>query len=128
MFKDGSRAVLYIWNGHVWEFVDEVVQSGSIMGRYFNGDDYFTAGEYDYIFDAEVADDGRKRPIPYRRVLEKFIYGKVCIWKYQFMKDGNIGRDFAHNEVEVDHDGVLHSDFFLFMHLFLYSGSVKTHS
>lgn len=36
------------------------------LSKFFEGDDYFAPGEYDYIFDAVIFDDGVKRPIPYR--------------------------------------------------------------
>lgn len=61
MFKDGTIVNAYAWKNGTWDLI------GQVTGRpkqAYPGDQYFTAGEYDYIFDVEVGKGGEMVKLP----------------------------------------------------------------
>ena len=60
VFKNGQTPEAYMWQNSQWVKIGEVIteggqQQGGGMSepRYYPGDKYFDAGEYDYIFDVD---------------------------------------------------------------------------
>lgn len=59
-----------MWQNGKWEKIGEVItenpQSGGTMtqSKYYPGDKYFDAGEYDYIFDVDD-ESGMHKQIPF---------------------------------------------------------------
>ena len=51
LFKNGDKPEAYMWNGTEWTLMGDVLGSGEQKKKFFDGDKYFPAGEYDYIFD-----------------------------------------------------------------------------
>ena len=81
VFDNNGVPEAYTWHmeGEYWERIGEVVgNEGGSAKKYYPGDEYFDAGEYDYIFDVELG-DGLMRKLPYRNdqnpmiAAEKFI-------------------------------------------------------
>mmetsp|Transcript_8148 Transcript_8148/g.19441 ORF Transcript_8148/g.19441 Transcript_8148/m.19441 type:complete len:753 (-) Transcript_8148:238-2496(-) len=69
MFKDKGSVWAYTWNGRYWDCVGEVTGSAKQKVA-FEGDDYFKAGEYDYVFDVDLSGDaavggGRMAKLPF---------------------------------------------------------------
>ena len=61
MFKNGKKPEVFAWDGSQWQKLGDVV--GGSNKKIFAGDQYFPAGEYDYIFDVED-DSGVPKKIP----------------------------------------------------------------
>merc|ERR1719171_1213418 len=54
MFKEGSNVNAYAWKNGTWDLI------GQVTGRPktpYEGDQYFEAGEYDYVFDVEMGSE-----------------------------------------------------------------------
>ncbi|KAM3139405.1 hypothetical protein pb186bvf_008430 [Paramecium bursaria] len=64
LFKNGDKPEAYMWNGTEWTLMGDVLGSGQQQKRIFDGDKYFPAGEYDYIFDVED-DNGLQKRLPF---------------------------------------------------------------
>jgi phospholipase A-2-activating protein len=69
VFKNGLIPEAFMWQAGKWEKIGEVItennqQEGMTQSRYYPGDKYFDAGEYDHIFDVDD-DSGVKRQIPF---------------------------------------------------------------
>ena len=68
----------YIWKDGKWEYVGEVMAQGSDK-KHYHGDRFFPKGEYDYVFDVDIAEDAPKSQLPYNEgdnnmvVAEKFL-------------------------------------------------------
>lgn len=69
MFKDGaSNVYAYQWCGNSWEKIGLVTGAGPSEGtkkKGFPGDQYFQAGEYDYVFDVELGEGGAMAKLPF---------------------------------------------------------------
>lgn len=70
----------YMYKGGKWEYVGEVLaQAAPTPRKQFVGDRFFPAGEYDYVFDVDIADGAVKPQMPYNEgdnpmvVAEKFL-------------------------------------------------------
>eukprot|EP00398_MALV-I-01_sp_L67-1_P000986 gene986-338_t len=55
MFKDKDKVMAYSYNGSTWDCVGEV--TGAEAKTAYAGDQYFPAGEYDFVFDVQLGDD-----------------------------------------------------------------------
>ncbi|CAD7931002.1 unnamed protein product [Amoebophrya sp. A25] len=76
MFKTGSTINAYSWNGREWDLIGEV--TGRPRTAY-EGDQFFPAGEYDYVFDVEVGEGGRTAKLPYNEGDNQLVTGeKFC--------------------------------------------------
>ncbi len=65
MFREGQKIMAYSWNGvRDWDLVGEV-QGSSKKKTPYPGDQLFPAGEYDYVFDVELGENGRTARLPY---------------------------------------------------------------
>jgi phospholipase A-2-activating protein len=64
MFKDGEKVNAYSWSGGVWNYIGEV--TGQAEKTNFAGDDYFPAGEYDFVFDVELGEE-RRAKLPFNK-------------------------------------------------------------
>lgn len=70
MFRSGMTPKVFSWSGGKWtEIGDVITQGGGGPGgksepRYYEGDKYFPAGNYDYIFDVDD-DSGAPKVIPF---------------------------------------------------------------
>lgn len=70
VFNNFGVPEAYVWHmeGEYWERMGEVVGQGSSAknptGKYYDGDQLFKAGEYDYVFDVELG-DGVMRKMPF---------------------------------------------------------------
>lgn len=59
VFRNGLIPEAFMWQGGKWEKIGEVITEGNQGGgsvsqpKYYPGDKYFEAGEYDYIFDVD---------------------------------------------------------------------------
>ena len=60
-----------MWQNGKWDKIGEVITQGApqeggaiSQSKYYNGDKYFEAGEYDHIFDVED-DSGIRKLIPF---------------------------------------------------------------
>ena len=78
MFGDGREVLAYQWRNGIWELIGTVTGSAAPEKKKFPGDQLFPAGEYDFIFDVEVGEGGKKALLPFNRgqnfllVAEKF--------------------------------------------------------
>ena len=70
----------YMWKDGKWEYAGEVVtQQPQAPRRHYQGDRFFPAGEYDYVFDVDVAEGAPKAQLPFNEgdnplvVAEKFL-------------------------------------------------------
>lgn len=69
----------YMWKGGKWEYVGEVMAQGTHEKRHYHGDRFFPKGEYDYVFEVDVAEGAPKSKLPYNEgenplvVAEKFL-------------------------------------------------------
>jgi phospholipase A-2-activating protein len=59
----------YMWQGGKWVKIGDVITEGGQAGpktesRYYEGDKYFEAGNYDYIFDVDD-ESGVPKSIPF---------------------------------------------------------------
>ena len=70
----------YMWKDGKWEYAGEVVtQQPATPKRHYYGDRFFPEGEYDYVFDVDVAEGAPKAVLPYNEgdnplvVAEKFL-------------------------------------------------------
>lgn len=68
-----------MWKGGNWEYVGEVMAQGTQEKRHYHGDRFFPKGEYDYIFDVDLAEGAPKAKLPFNEgdnalvVAEKFL-------------------------------------------------------
>lgn len=68
-----------MWKDGKWEYVGEVMSNPGTQKRHYPGDRFFPKGDYDYIFDVDVADGAPKAKLPYNEgdnqlhVAEKFL-------------------------------------------------------
>lgn len=69
----------YMWKDGKWEYVGEVMAQGTQEKRHYHGDRFFPKGEYDYVFDVDIAEGAPKSKLPYNEgenplvVAEKFL-------------------------------------------------------
>lgn len=69
----------YMWKDGKWEYVGEVMAQGTQEKRHYHGDRFFPKGEYDYIFDVDLAEGAPKAKLPFNEgdnplvVAEKFL-------------------------------------------------------
>ncbi|CDJ60589.1 phospholipase A2 activating protein, putative, partial [Eimeria maxima] len=82
----GDEAVVFVWQQQQqkWEFVGMALnpikntRERTKQKTYFPGDQFFAAGEYDFVFDVEIGDEGTYKKLPFNRgenplvVSEKF--------------------------------------------------------
>eukprot|EP00392_Amoebophrya_sp_AT5.2_P019426 g20256.t1 len=62
MFKTGRTINAYSWNGRGWDLIGEVTGKPK---QSYPGDQFFAAGDYDYLFDVEVGEGGKTAKLPY---------------------------------------------------------------
>ena len=84
MFRAVNNTVIaYTWNGGSWDLIGEVTgQAGQGGGgggpKVYAGDQFFEAGEFDFVFGVELGEGGKTAQLPYNRgdnqlvVAEKF--------------------------------------------------------
>ena len=78
MFGDNREVLAYQWRNGIWELIGTVTGSAAPEKKKFPGDRFFPAGDYDFIFDVEVGEGGKKALLPFNRgenfllVAEKF--------------------------------------------------------
>jgi len=82
MFKDGGKVMAYSWSGGTWQLIGEV--TGQSAKSQFEGDDYFPAGEYDFVFDVELGGDseaggGRTAKLPYNKGQNPMVAARAFI-------------------------------------------------
>ncbi|PFH32226.1 PUL domain-containing protein [Besnoitia besnoiti] len=67
MFREGQMAVVYRWQQSTssWEKLGEVMGAAK-QKTYYEGDAYFEGGDYDYVFNVEIGEDGAYRRLPFR--------------------------------------------------------------
>eukprot|EP00414_Alexandrium_minutum_P000661 CAMPEP_0113818816 /NCGR_PEP_ID=MMETSP0328-20130328/429_1 /TAXON_ID=39455 /ORGANISM="Alexandrium minutum" /LENGTH=674 /DNA_ID=CAMNT_0000786751 /DNA_START=75 /DNA_END=2099 /DNA_ORIENTATION=- /assembly_acc=CAM_ASM_000350 len=67
-FKDGATVFAFSWNAgaRTWDKIGEVVGSQSEK-KYYEGDDVFARGEYDFVFDVDMGASLGMRKLPYNR-------------------------------------------------------------
>lgn len=60
VFKNSNIPEAYMWQNGQWVKIGQVITEGGQQGgggmsepKYYPGDKYFDAGEYDYIFDVD---------------------------------------------------------------------------
>ena len=55
LFKNGPLAEAFVWKAMegIWEKIGDVISGGN-QRKYYEGDRYFEAGEYDYVFDVDI--------------------------------------------------------------------------
>ena len=63
VFRQGMTPKAYSWKGGKWEFVGEVLGQQH-QKKHYEGDRFFPAGDYDYIFDVQD-DSGINKRLPY---------------------------------------------------------------
>lgn len=83
VFREGMVPKAYMWKDDKWEYVGEVMAQGGGAGqagkRHYEGDRFFPAGEYDYIFDVDINEGAPKAKLPYNEgdntlvVAERFL-------------------------------------------------------
>ena len=63
MFKNGNKPEVYAWDSSEgsWTKIGDVI--GGTSKKEYEGDRFFPAGEYDYVFDVED-DQGGKKLLP----------------------------------------------------------------
>ena len=68
VFKTGSSAEVYVWKEaeEKWEKMGDVMGPSPTQKDYYEGDDIFPAGYYDYIFNIDIKDRGEKK-LPFNR-------------------------------------------------------------
>lgn len=70
MFRNGLSPEAYMWQGGQWVKIGDVITenpnqgAGGKVRKYYHGDAYFDAGEYDYIFDVDD-ESGIPKMIPF---------------------------------------------------------------
>lgn len=69
VFRNGMVPEAYMWQGGQWVKIGDVITEAGPSGmkaerKYFAGDNYFEAGEYDYVFDVDD-DSGVPKVIPF---------------------------------------------------------------
>ncbi|KAF8823093.1 PUL domain-containing protein [Cardiosporidium cionae] len=64
IFREGDKAIAFQWKGASWERIGEIIATKPSK-QYFDGDQFFAKGDYDYIFDVEIGDHTLPRPLPY---------------------------------------------------------------
>ncbi|PHJ23494.1 pul domain-containing protein [Cystoisospora suis] len=88
MFREGGMAVVYRWEqgSGTWMKIGEVVGAAKEK-TFYEGDDYFEAGEYDHVFNVEIGEGGGAyKKLPFRQTdnplvaAEKFC-ARECISK-----------------------------------------------
>lgn len=64
LFRNGAQAEAFVWKAmeKVWEKIGDVICGN--QRKYYDGDRYFTAGEYDYVFDVDI-DGSVPSKLPY---------------------------------------------------------------
>jgi phospholipase A-2-activating protein len=79
VFNNNGKGEAYCWQKGKWEYLGEMVGANGTMGkRNYEGDKFFPAGDYDFIFDIQD-DSGKTRLLPFNRgdnpleATEKFI-------------------------------------------------------
>lgn len=65
MFRNGDKCQAFSWKGNKWELVGDV--TGAVNTKKYEGDWFFPAGEYDFIFLIEVDDSGVKKKLPFNK-------------------------------------------------------------
>ena len=72
VFRNGMVPEAFMWQNNKWDKIGDVITEGGDAGggaakgepRYYQGDQYFPAGEYDYIFDVDD-ESGVPKVIPF---------------------------------------------------------------
>ena len=67
IFINQKKGEAYKWNNGKWEYICEVMNASALMdSQFFEGDDYFPSGHYDFVFDIQ---DNSKIPklLPFNR-------------------------------------------------------------
>lgn len=68
-----------MWKAGKWEYVGEVMAQGNSEKRQYEGDRFFPKGDYDYVFEVDIAEGAPKSKLPYNEgenpliVAEKFL-------------------------------------------------------
>jgi phospholipase A-2-activating protein len=64
LFKNGQNAEAFVWKAaeKVWEKMGDVISE--IPKKFYEGDNYFAAGDYDHVFEVED-DSGITKQIPF---------------------------------------------------------------
>jgi phospholipase A-2-activating protein len=79
VFREGYVPKAYMWKTDKWEYVGEVMAQGAANKKHYHGDRFFPKGEYDHVFDVDVAEGAPKAKLPYNEgdnplvVAEKFL-------------------------------------------------------
>lgn len=93
-----------MWKDGKWQYVGEVMSQGGVTEKKpYDGDRFFPKGDYDYVFDVDVADGAPKAKLPYNEgdnqlvVAEKFLIreGMHLAYKEQitdFIRKNTSGR------------------------------------
>jgi phospholipase A-2-activating protein len=63
IFREGMRAKAYAWQGGKWVLMGDV-QGQQHPKKTYEGDKYFPAGQYDYVFDVQD-ESGINRRLPF---------------------------------------------------------------
>eukprot|EP00917_Polyrhabdina_sp_WS-2016_P026995 GHVP01057779.1.p1 GENE.GHVP01057779.1~~GHVP01057779.1.p1 ORF type:complete len:600 (+),score=108.96 GHVP01057779.1:485-2284(+) len=90
VFKEGSSLKAYSWSASAqkWDLVGDVLEeevppetevSNGSSSNFYEGDDFFPAGNYDHVISVEVGENGPMKKLPYNngqdhmQVAEKFL-------------------------------------------------------
>jgi phospholipase A-2-activating protein len=71
VFRNGMVPEAYMWQNGKWDKIGDVITEGGGSGgpikpepKYYHGDQYFEAGNYDYLFDVDD-ESGIPKVIPF---------------------------------------------------------------
>lgn len=94
VFRTGMVPKAYMWKEGKWDYVGEVMSQNVGQKKYYEGDRFFPAGEYDFVFEVDAAEGLPKLQLPYNMgdntliVAEKFLMRESLpvTYKEQIMK------------------------------------------
>lgn len=68
-FKEGGTTFAFSWNAgaRCWDKIGEVVGQEAPAKKFYEGDQIFPAGEYDFVFDVDMGPSLGMRKLPYNK-------------------------------------------------------------
>ncbi|CAE8596624.1 unnamed protein product, partial [Polarella glacialis] len=87
-FKDGATVFAFSWNAGArsWDKIGEVVGQDPESKKFYEGDDVFPRGEYDFIFDVDMGAGTGLKKLPYNKDQNPMVAAEAFVAREQINK------------------------------------------